>query len=205
METRMDPECRPQPGRPRCFDADAALERAMEVFWRKGYEGATLADLTSAMGINRPSLYAAFGNKEALFRAVLDRYGQGPARAGLEALEEPTARGVAERLLTHAAKALTKAGRPAGCLTVHGALVCGEEAQVAQRILADYRAGGEAALRARMERAHAEGDLPADAEPAALARWLSATLYGMSVQASAGATTEELRAVARTAMRACPA
>src|SRR5262245_47124518 len=86
-------------GRPRAFDIDTALDRALQVFWRKGYEGTSLSDLTKAMGINRPSLYAAFGNKEALFRKVLDRYVEGPACHVREALEEPTAHGVVERLL----------------------------------------------------------------------------------------------------------
>src|SRR5687768_2471443 len=85
-----------RPGRPRAFDEQAALEAALGVFWRKGYEGASLSDLTEAMGINRPSLYAAFGNKEALFRRVLERYAQGPACYVREAAEAPTARGVFE-------------------------------------------------------------------------------------------------------------
>src|SRR5438552_872534 len=94
-------------GRPRAFDADKALDRALQVFWRKGYEGTSLSDLTRAMGINRPSLYAAFGDKEALFRKVLDRYVEGPSAYVREALEEPTARAVVERLLLGTAELLT--------------------------------------------------------------------------------------------------
>src|SRR5947207_11547368 len=99
-------------GRPRAFDTDAALDAALAVFWRKGYEGASLTDLTAAMGINRPSLYAAFGSKEDLFRKALDRYAEGPAAYVREALEEPTARAVAERLLRGAAELLTNPRNP---------------------------------------------------------------------------------------------
>src|ERR1700716_3131988 len=86
-------------GRPRAFDIEKALERALRVFWQKGYEGTSLSDLTEAMGINRPSLYAAFGNKEELFRKALDCYGEGPVSYFAKALEEPTARQVIEKLL----------------------------------------------------------------------------------------------------------
>src|SRR6516225_7036799 len=103
-------------GRPRAFDIDKALDRALKVFWRKGYEGASLPELTRAMGINRPSLYAAFGNKEALFRKVLDRYAEGPAAYVREALTEPTARAVAERLLGGAVDLLSGPRGPRGCL-----------------------------------------------------------------------------------------
>src|ERR1700691_2548703 len=112
-------------GRPRGFDTEKALDAAMREFWRKGFEGASLADLTKAMGINRPSLYAAFGDKEALFRKVLDRYADGPARYVREALQEPTARAVMERLLRGAAEISADRHSPRGCLMVQGALACG--------------------------------------------------------------------------------
>src|SRR3954464_3623147 len=102
-------------GRVRQFDADEALDRALEVFWRNGYEGASLPELTAAMGINRPSLYAAFGNKEELFRKAVARYAEGPAAYAGQALNEPTARGVAERLLEGAANMLTDPRTPRGC------------------------------------------------------------------------------------------
>src|SRR5258707_4477360 len=113
-------------GRPRGFDVDEALDRALEVFWRQGYEGTALSDLTAAMGINRPSLYAAFGNKEALFRKVLDRYAERTTASVVHALAEPTARTVVERLLLAAADAQTDPCNPRGCLMVQGALSCGE-------------------------------------------------------------------------------
>src|SRR5947209_16697338 len=103
-------------GRPRSFDLDKALDAALQVFWRKGYEGASLSDLTQAMGINRPSLYAAFGDKEMLFRKALDRYASGPAAYVSEALKEPTARAAIERLLREAADSLTNPHNPPGCL-----------------------------------------------------------------------------------------
>src|SRR6266851_36658 len=150
-------------GRPRAFDVDRALDRALHLFWRKGYEGTSLSDLTTAMGINRPSLYAAFGNKEALFRKALDRYADGPAAYVYEALDEPTARAVAARLLHGAVDLLTDPRTPPGCLLVQGALACGDAAESIRRELVARRAAGEAALRQRFERALADGDLPDDA------------------------------------------
>ena len=107
-----------QRGRPRAFDADAALDGALKVFWEKGYDGASLPDLTRAMGINRPSLYAAFGNKESLFRKALDRYAEGPAAFVRKALEEPTARAVAEKLRFQLGSRSKTASRPQRSLTI---------------------------------------------------------------------------------------
>src|SRR5437660_10340480 len=180
-------------GRPRAFDVDEALDQALKVFWRKGYEGASLPDLTRAMGINRPSLYAAFGNKEALFRKALDRYHDGPAAYVREALEEPTARAVAERLLGGTIDVLTDPRNPRGCLMVQGALACGEAAESGRRELAARRLAGEAAIRERFERAISDGDLAVDSHPADLARYVVAVLHGMAVQAAGGASRAELR------------
>jgi AcrR family transcriptional regulator len=191
-------------GRPREFDVEKALDRALKVFWRKGYEGASLADLTRAMGINRPSLYAAFNSKEALFRKALDRYAEGPAAYVHEALKEPTARAVAERLLGGAIDLLTDRRNPRGCLLVQGALACAETAESVRRELCSRRASGEAAVRQRFERARADGDLPADADPADLARYVVTVLRGMAVQAAGGANREELRRVVEMALRAWP-
>src|SRR5882724_10042851 len=129
-------------GRPREFDVEKALDRALEVFWRKGYEGASLLDLTRAMGINRPSLYAAFSSKEGLFRKALDRYADGPAAYVREALGEPTARAVAERLLRGAIDLLTDRRNPRGCLMVQGALACGAAAESVRGELVSRRAAG---------------------------------------------------------------
>lgn len=191
-------------GRPREFDADKALDRALKVFWRKGYEGASLTDLTRAMGINRPSLYAAFGDKASLFRQVLDRYAAGPACYVRDALNAPTARAVAERLLFGGIDLVTDPKHPRGCLAVQGALACGDEAKGVQKDLAARRSAGEAALRGRFARAAAEGDLPPDANPADLARYVMTVMHGLAVQAAGGARREELRRVAEVALRAWP-
>ena len=194
----------PARGRPRSFDPDKALDRALRVFWRKGYEGASLSDLTKAMGINRPSLYAAFGDKEALFRKVLDRYTSGPVNYVREASNQPTARGVAERLLLGTAEQMCDARNPTGCLLVQAALVSGHTADSVRRELNSRRHAGQIALQQRLRRAKREGDLSADADPAALARYLMTVTNGMSVQAAGGASRRDLKKVAETALRAWP-
>lgn len=190
-------------GRPRRFDCDIALDQAMDVFWRHGYEGATIAQLTEAMGINPPSLYAAFGNKEALFRQAMDRYEARRDEIMEEAFAAPTAREAMTRLLQGTADRLSDKNSPRGCAMVQGALSGGEECEV-KRDLAARRAGGEALIRERLKRAKREGDLPADADPAALARFITTILQGMAVQAAGDAMRKELRAIADMALRAWP-
>lgn len=192
-------------GRPRSFDTDQALDRAVEVFWRKGYEGASLAELTRAMGINPPSLYAAFGNKEGLFRAALDRYVSQRTSYMETVLGAPTAREVAERVLLGTCDRPPETNEPRGCLLLMGGLACGAGAEGIPAELADRRQQNEALFRARFERAATDGDLAPGASPAGLARYLATVLQGMGVQAAAGATYEELREVARLALAAFPA
>lgn len=192
-------------GRPREFDTDEALNRALIVFWRKGYEGASLPDLTEAMGISRPSLYAAFGNKEALFRKALDRYTEGPASYIREALSKSDAKDVFESLLRGAADSLTHPRHPRGCLMVHGALTCADACESVRKELMARRADGETLIRKRFDRARAEGDLPLGANPTDLARYVMTVIQGMSVQAAGGATRKELRRVAEASIRAWPA
>jgi AcrR family transcriptional regulator len=191
-------------GRPREFDVDQALDRALTVFWRKGYEGATMPELTKAMGINRPSLYAAFGSKEGLFRKALDRYAEGPTAYIGKALKEPTARAVALRLLSGTVDVVTGRQNPRGCLLVQGALACGETAESVRKELVSRRLAGEAAIRERFERARSDGDLPVHSQPADLARYIVAVMHGIAVQAASGASRAELRRVATMAMRAWP-
>jgi len=192
-------------GRPREFNAEKALDRALMVFWRKGYEGTSLIDLTRAMKINRPSLYGAFGNKESLFRKVLDRYSQGPAACVRAALEAPTARFAVERLLRGTVRLLTDPRNPHGCLIVQGALTCGNEADSIRKELISRRGATEAAIRRRFQRGKSDGDLPPSANAADLARFISTVIHGLSVQAAGGAKRAQLQRVARTALRAFPA
>ena len=191
-------------GRPREFDVDKALDRALQVFWRRGYEGTSLPALTKAMRISRPSLYAAFGNKESLFRKAVDRYVDGPAAAIGKALEERTARGVVERLFRESVELITDSRNPRGCFLVQGALACGETADCLRREMAARRDALVVALRERLERAVTEGDLAADVEAADLARFVATVLHGMSVQAASGASREELERVAAIALEAWP-
>ena len=192
-------------GRPRNFDPDRALDAALNIFWRKGYEGASLEDLTAAMGVNRPSMYAAFGNKESLFRKALDRYEERPAAYVRQALAEPTAGRVVERLFRGTADSLSDPCQPRGCLMVQGALSCGDTAQCIQRELASRRAAGQAAIRRRFRRAIVEKDLPRSADSSDLARFVATVIHGMAVQAAGGATRAQLRRIAATALQAWPA
>jgi AcrR family transcriptional regulator len=191
-------------GRTRQFDVDEALDRALEVFWARGYEGATLPELTRAMGINRPSLYAAFGNKEELFRKALDRYLAGPQGFMAEALKEPTARAVAEAIFSGFIRMQRGRDRARGCLVVQGALACGEEAEPVRRKLARLRQAAVTAFRERFERAVQDGDLPKGTDCAGLARYVATVLNGLAVQAASGATEKDLRLVSALAMQAWP-
>ncbi len=191
-------------GRPREFDVDKALDLALQVFWRKGYEGTSMADLTRTMGITKPSLYAAFGNKEELFRKALDRYVDGPGGYMPIGLEKPTARAVVEHLLYSSADAVTDPDSPPGCLAVQGALSCGDAAESIKQELMSRRAKAEEDLRDRFERAITEGDLPTGSDAADLARYISAILQGMAVQAAGGTSREQLRKIADITLRTWP-
>lgn len=190
-------------GRPRSFDREAALEAAMEVFWQKGFEAASISDLTEAMGINPPSLYSAFGDKEKLFLEAIESYSR---RRGdscpYEA--EATARGAIRRLLEYMANDLAESSHPRGCLMMMAAATSANASPSLQKILTRKRLAARDHLRLRIKRGIEEGDVPAGTDAGALADFYSTILTGMSLQARDGATRKSLMATVETAMRAWP-
>ena len=191
-------------GRPREFDPDEVLETAMKLFWEHGFDGVSISDLTDATGINRRSLYAAFGSKEELFGRAVWRYLDGPGGFVAAALQQPTARDVAEIMLHGAADSYTDPGRPRGCLLVHGALAAGEGTDAVRVDLAQQRDASVKALARRFDEAQAAGELPG-VNALVLARWINSVCQGISVQARSGATREDLHEVAEQALVGWPA
>jgi len=191
-------------GRPREFCVEEALAAALRVFWSKGFEGTSLNDLTEAMGITRPSLYAAFGNKEALFRKALDLYEREKLEYVGRALEQPTARCVAEVLLRGAIDNACRSEEPHGCLGVITSVACGAESQSIREEVLERGKGAKRALIERFERAKAEGDLPSQVDIEALTNLLYAVVQGICVQAGSGATREELDKLVDTGLMMWP-
>ena len=207
MKKKADPTADPPRkarGRPRSFDREAALDAALDVFWAKGYESASISDLTAAMGINPPSLYAAFGDKDQLFLAAVDRY---QARTGESCpyCEEPTARAAIERLLLYMVTQLTQSGHPRGCLMTMAASTSGNASEGLQKALADKRAGARERMRVRIREGIRDGDVPPDADASALADFYSTLMAGMSQQARDGASRKSLLATVERAMKLFPA
>jgi AcrR family transcriptional regulator len=192
-------------GRPRSFDRDDALKHAMMVFWKHGYEATSIALLTEAMGIGAPSLYAAFGDKRALFEEALDCYAKTYGAFTVQALREETdARAAVERLLREAAVAFTSKDHPPGCLVVSAATNCSPQSASVQKRLKSLRSLTVRALEEKIASAKSGGRLPPGVDVRSLALFYSSMLQGMSAQARDGATREELEAIAATALRAWP-
>ncbi len=191
-------------GRPRSFDTEAALDRALEVFWRHGYQGASLAELTQAMGLNKPSLYSAFGDKEALYLKALDRYGRQRLAAHAARLEqEPDARRGILAFLGAMADMFTDPHLPGGCFIVNGSTGGQQPVSVAEA-LREGLSDTEALLRRRLQRAQEDGQLPPESDAGAWAALLSSLLAGLAVQARSGAPRAKLHAVLSSAMQAWP-
>ena len=191
-------------GRPREFCTDTALAAALRVFWSKGYEGASMADLCEAMGITKPSLYAAFGNKEQLFRKALDLYETEKLGYVAQALAAPTSRECAERMLRGAVENQTSSCEPRGCLGVISSVACGSEAVSIRECVLERGKSARLALVERLHRAKDDGDLPASVDVEGLTSMLYALLQGMAVQAGAGATRDELMRMVDTALLVWP-
>lgn len=205
IDTENQHQNRPKRGRPRAFDREKALEAAMLLFWRHGYEGTSIADLTSAIGINAPSLYAAFGSKEALYREAMQVYLAGLGDIGVARLTET--RSVREgigNVLAAAAAAFTREGYPAGCMVGIGSLRCAEENRVISEETSALRKRAQSAFHARLVEARQSGELAPDLEPQTLTDFFTAVVEGMSVLAQDGATTERLRDVGMMALKAWP-
>jgi len=194
-------------GRPRSFDTEKALDRALEVFWRNGYQGSSLSELTLAMGISKPSLYAAYGDKESLYLKALQRYaalGAADAHCVLDGAGD--ARRAVEAYLRVTAAGLTDPSRPGGCFVVNGSADCGTSATPpgVESALRSAMCQGEERLKARLRRAEADGQLPADTSVAELAQFFNSLIVGMGVLAKGGAKRAQLDTLIATAMRVWP-
>jgi AcrR family transcriptional regulator len=187
-------------GRPREFDVDEAVAAALPLFIEKGYEGATFGELIAAMNIKPPSFYAAFGNKEGLFRRVVKLYADRSVPIIADALSQPTAYRAFERLLRLTADENTDPTRPAGCLFVQGALSCSDKAAGIREELRILRTAAEPLFEARIERAFAEGDTSIAGVPRKLARYVSTVVQGLAVQAAGGSTREDLHEIVDVAL-----
>ena len=198
----MKPPRKPR-GRPRSFDRESALAAAMEVFWEKGFEGASVAELCSAMELNPPSLYSAFGDKEKLFLEAVERYSN-RNRESCPYCDEPTARGAVEKLLVYSANELTASSHPRGCLMMMAATTSANCSEALQEMIAHKRSAARDNLRSRIKRGIEEGDVPADADVSGLTDFYFTILTGMALQAREGASRKSLLATVERAMSIFP-
>lgn len=193
-------------GRPREFDRDAALAKARDAFWSRGYEGVSITDLVETLGLASARIYAAFGSKEKLFQEAVVLYDEGEGGFATRALaEEPTAARAIERSLREAVETYTRKGRPQGCMVVSAATNCAAENDGVREFLSDYRRRRTASLVERLERAVLEGELRPDADAPALGDYYATVLHGLSVQARDGVSRRRLLATIPTAMLAIQA
>jgi AcrR family transcriptional regulator len=188
-------------GRPIGFDKGAALEAAMLLFWERGYEGTSMADLTQAMGLNPSSIYAAFGDKHALFQFAVERYLEMRAQYAGKALEEPTFEKVVRALFDSTIEFLTAPGHPPTCMTLAGAVGCSVEAKPARDLMTKIRKQNQIAIRKRLLEARNNGELPRGINLDDYTRYLSTIIAGLSIQAANGSTKEELKRTAKMALR----
>lgn len=188
-------------GRHREFSTEEALDTALQLFWQNGYEGTSFSDLTAATGVAAPGLYAAFGNKEALFLKALDRYQSEYLAYFHESLEQPTVLGVVETFLREHVALITRSSNPPGCLAVNGALACSSDAEPVREALVARRAAGEKALSQRFKRAKREGVWMDPMSPDDMARYVMTVAEGLAVQAKAGARARQLNRVVDLALR----
>ncbi len=192
-------------GRPRGFDADTKLDKMVDVFWQHGYEGSSMAALTAATGLSKPSLYAAFGGKEDLFRAAFARYRERQDQFTGNMLSHPVARTGVERLLLALVDSLTQPDMPHGCLLVHGNLVGSPDSDTIREMLRQHRKALQAAVRERLAQAQQENEIDADVSLSDLARYITTTAQGLAVQAADGAQRKALHRVVALTMQAWPA
>lgn len=194
-------------GRPRVFDTDAALDKAVRLFWQRGYEATSMADLVAETGVAAASLYAAFDNKAGLFAAVVERYAatfsvhlyapiNDPALSTYEAVKG---------LLERAASSFSEPGTPAGCFMYSAAAAVSPASAAIECLLRDKRIAAEALLIERLQRGAAQGELAANTDPAVLGKFINTVMEGMSVQARDGATIDELLSIAKMALDRWPA
>jgi AcrR family transcriptional regulator len=188
-------------GRPISFDKGAALEAAMLLFWERGFEGTSMADLTKAMGLSPSSIYAAFGDKYALFSLAVKRYTESREQYATKALEETTLEKVVRALFDNTVAFLTTPGHPPTCMTLAGAVGCSVDASPARDIMIEIRKQNEVAMSERFLQARKSGDLSKDVNIDDYTRYLSSILAGLSIQAANGSTKAELKRTAKMALR----